>query len=141
MKQYILSILLLFTVALNAQKTISGRVTNINNTGIPYANILAIGTQTGSTTDENGNYEIIIPERVSELEFSVLGYKTQTVSVLNQTIINVQLEEASEQLNEVVLTALGLKRETKELGYVVQSLDAKGVTEVKAVNFLDNLAK
>lgn len=140
MKYYILSILLLFVVVLNAQQTISGRVSDINNSGIPYANILAIGTQTGSTTDENGNYEITVPEGVSLLEFSVLGYKTQTVSIQNQNIINVQLEESSEQLNEVVLTALGLKRETKELGYVVQSLDAKGVTEVKAVNFLDNLA-
>ncbi|MFD2588005.1 SusC/RagA family TonB-linked outer membrane protein [Croceitalea marina] len=140
MKYYLLSVLLLFVVALSAQQTISGRVSDINNLGIPYANILAVGTQTGSTTDENGNYEITVTEGVSLLEFSVLGYKTQTVSIQNQNIINVQLEESSEQLNEVVLTALGLKRETKELGYVVQSLDAKGVTEVKSVNFLDNLA-
>jgi TonB-linked SusC/RagA family outer membrane protein len=140
MKQYILSMLLLFGAVLHAQQNISGRVTDTNSNPIPFANILAVGTQVGGTTDENGNYNITVPAKAVSLEFSVLGYTTQTVSIENRSVVNIQLQESSEQLNEVVLTALGLKRETKELGYVVQSLDAKGVTEVKSVNFLDNLS-
>jgi TonB-linked SusC/RagA family outer membrane protein len=140
MKQYILSMLLLFGAVLHAQQNISGRVTDTNSNPIPFANILAVGTQVGGTTDENGNYNITVPAKAVSLEFSVLGYTTQTVSIESRSVVNIQLQESSEQLNEVVLTALGLKRETKELGYVVQSLDAKGVTEVKSVNFLDNLS-
>ena len=140
MKYFILSILLLFGAAISAQQTISGRVSGIDDIGIPFVNILAVGTQTGTTTDEDGNYEIAVPNGTENLEFSVLGYQSQTILIENQTVINIRLYEASEQLNEVVLTALGFKRETKELGYAVQSLGAKGVADVKAINFLDNLS-
>jgi len=140
MKQHLWCILLFFTAALYAQESISGQVTDINNQGIPYVNVSLVGTQNGGITDEQGNYELEVPNLLGALQFSVLGYQSQNISIQNQKVINVQLLEASEQLEEVVLTALGLKRETKELGYVVQSLSPQEVTEVKAVNFLDNLA-
>ncbi len=140
MKQHLWCILLFFTAALYAQESISGRVTDSNNQGIPYVNVSLVGTQIGGITDGQGNFELEVPNLLGALEFSVLGYRTQTIPIQNKTNINVQLKEASEQLEEVVLTALGLKRETKELGYVVQSLSPLEITEVKAVNFLDNLA-
>ncbi|UII81546.1 SusC/RagA family TonB-linked outer membrane protein [Flagellimonas sp. CMM7] len=140
MKYILLAMALLIGVSHQAQQTISGKVTDVNNVPVPFVNIILVGTATGTTTNQQGNYSIDIPASSSVLEFSVLGYQTQTITINNRTTINVQLIESSEQLEEVVLTALGLKRETKELGYVVQSLDTKGVTEVKAVNFLDNLA-
>tara|TARA_R110002033_G_scaffold39785_5_gene79830 strand:+ start:4714 stop:7875 length:3162 start_codon:yes stop_codon:yes gene_type:complete len=124
----------------NAQETITGIVTDTDGNTIPYVNILFSGTVTGSTTNENGFYTINVPNLSGEIEFSVLGFETQVVSINNRRTINITLNDSSEVLDEVVLTALGLKRETKELGYVVQSLDAKGVTEVKSVNFLDNLS-
>ena len=123
-----------------AQETITGTVSDIDGNGIPYVNILLTGTTTGTTTNENGMFSLEVPNLTGGLEFSVLGYQTKTVGINYNTTINVTLEESSEVLDEVVLTALGLKRETKELGYVVQSLDAQGVTEVKSVNFLDNLS-
>ncbi|UII77574.1 SusC/RagA family TonB-linked outer membrane protein [Flagellimonas sp. HMM57] len=140
MNYFLLTIALLIGASSQAQQTVSGTVTDGNNIPIPYVDIVLVGSQTGTITDQQGNYTIAVPNASSVLEFSVLGYQSQTISVNNTTTINVQLVESSEQLEEVVLTALGLKRETKELGYVVQSLDAEGVTEVKAVNFLDNLA-
>jgi TonB-linked SusC/RagA family outer membrane protein len=140
MKYILLAMALLFGVRHQAQQTISGTVTDESNVPVPFVNIILIGTKTGTITNQQGNYTLEVPSSSSVLEFSVLGYQTQTININNRTSINVQLIESSEQLEEVVLTALGLKRETKELGYVVQSLDAKGVTEVKSVNFLDNLA-
>lgn len=140
MKYILLSMVLLIGVNSQAQQTLSGKVTDVNNVPIPFVNIILTGSEIGTTTSEDGLYSLEIPRASTALEFSVLGYRTQNISINNRTTINVQLVESSEQLEEVVLTALGLKRETKELGYVVQSLDAKGVTEVKAVNFLDNLA-
>lgn len=124
----------------NAQETITGIVTDTDGNTIPYVNIVLSGTITGSTTNESGFYTIDVPILTGNVEFSALGYQTQLVPINDRRTINITLKDSSEVLDEVVLTALGLKRETKELGYVVQSLDAKGVTEVKSVNFLDNLS-
>ncbi|WP_411029421.1 SusC/RagA family TonB-linked outer membrane protein [Spongiimicrobium sp. 3-5] len=123
-----------------SQTTISGKVTDTKGQPLPFVNILLVGTETGTTSDEKGAYSITVPNINTTLEFSALGYQSLRTSVGNRQTIDVELLETSEKLDEVVLTALGLKRETKELGYVVQSLDAKGVAEVKSANFLDNLA-
>ncbi|MEP0304264.1 MAG: SusC/RagA family TonB-linked outer membrane protein [Maribacter dokdonensis] len=124
----------------NAQETISGTVKDTDGNTIPYVNIVLSGTLNGTTTNENGIYTIDVPNLSGALEFSVLGYETKIITINNRRTIDIVLGDSSEVLDEVVLTALGLKRETKELGYVVQSLDTKGVTEVKSVNFLDNLS-
>ena len=134
-------VLTMFMITIvSAQETITGIVTDTDGNSIPYVNIVLSGTLTGSTTNENGMYSIDVPSLSGAIEFSVLGYQSKLVPINNRNTINVTLEDSSEILDEVVLTALGFKRETKELGYVVQSLDAKGVTEVKSVNFLDNLS-
>lgn len=139
--KHLLLVLTLFMINMvNAQETITGTVTDTYGNTIPYVNIVLSGTLTGSTTNEDGIYTINVPNLSGTIEFSVLGYETQVIPINNRYTINVTLNDSSEMLDEVVLTALGLKRETKELGYVVQSLDAKGVTEVKSVNFLDNLS-
>jgi len=123
-----------------SQSTISGVVNDSNSNPIPYVNIIVSGTDKGTITNEAGQFEIEIPFDLGNLEFSVLGFETQTVTFNTSQIINIVLIASSEELDEVVLTALGVKRTTKELGYVVQSLDAQSVTEVKSVNFLDNLS-
>jgi len=140
MKHLVLVLTLFMLNMVNAQETITGIVTDTDGNTIPYVNILLSGTLTGSTTNEDGIYSLEVPNLSGEIEFSVLGFENQVVSINNRRTINITLNDSSEVLDEVVLTALGLKRETKELGYVVQSLDAKGVTEVKSVNFLDNLS-
>ena len=140
MKHLLLVLTLFIMNMVNAQETITGTVTDTEGNTIPYVNIVLSGTINGSTTNENGFYTIDVTNLLGALEFSVLGYQTQLVPINNRRVINITLKDSSEVLDEVVLTALGLKRETKELGYVVQSLDAKGVTEVKSVNFLDNLS-
>ncbi|MGJ8715859.1 MAG: SusC/RagA family TonB-linked outer membrane protein [Maribacter stanieri] len=140
MKHLVLVLTLFMLNMVNAQETITGIVTDTDGNTIPYVNILLSGTLTGSTTNEDGIYSLEVLNLSGAIEFSILGFETQIVSINNRRTINITLNDSSEVLDEVVLTALGLKRETKELGYVVQSLDAKGVTEVKSVNFLDNLS-
>ncbi|MEO9660603.1 MAG: SusC/RagA family TonB-linked outer membrane protein [Maribacter dokdonensis] len=140
MKHLLLVLTLFICTMVNAQETITGTVKDTDGNTIPYVNIVLSGTLNGTTTNENGIYTIDVPELSGALEFSVLGYETKIITINNRRTIDIVLGDSSEILDEVVLTALGLKRETKELGYVVQSLDAKGVTEVKSVNFLDNLS-
>ncbi len=135
-----MALTLFLVTAVKAQETITGTVTDTEGKSVPYVNILLTGTTTGTTTNEDGIYSLEVPNLIGALEFSVLGFQTKSIPINYNRTINVTLRESAEILDEVVLTALGLKRETKELGYVVQSLDAQGITEVKSVNFLDNLS-
>lgn len=140
MKHTLMAFALLFITLVKAQETVTGTVSDADGASIPYVNIILLGTTNGTTTNENGVFTLTVPNLIGTLEFSVLGYRTKKVPINATTSLNIILETSSEVLDEIVLTALGLKRETKELGYVVQSLDAQGVTEVKSVNFLDNLS-
>ncbi len=140
MKKIAFAIALLAAACVHAQKTVVGTVTDVNKNPIPYVNITVLDTEIGAITNESGKYSITLSNDGGMLQFSSLGYQTQVITIGNRTTIDVQMIEDSEELDEVVLTALGLKRETKELGYVVQSIDAQEITEVKSVNFLDNLA-
>ena len=140
MKYLFLSMALCIVVLGQSQTTISGLVTNSDADPLPFVNILLEGTGIGTTTNESGTYYLEVPINSGVLEFSFIGFKTQKVSIQNKNQINVILLGSLEELDGVVLTALGLKRETIELGYVVQSLNAEGVAEVKSVNFLDNLS-
>ena len=136
---YLCALLLVCTFSV-AQTTITGTVTSAQDgQTLAYVNILA-DQNNGTITNGFGDYSIIISDETEHLTFSFIGYKTQQIAINNQTVINVVLEEDTSNLDEVVITALGLERDTKELGYVVQSLKSEGLTEVKTVNFIDNLA-
>lgn len=122
----------------HAQITITGRVTDSKDNGpLPFVNIT--NNTNGTISDENGYYSIEIPSQTSQLKFSFLGYKNQLITVGNKTTINIALIEDVSALDEVIITALGLERETKELGYAVQAIKSESLTKVKTVNFLDNL--
>ena len=140
MKHIYMWILLLLTSISFSQTTITGTITD-KNTGekIPYVSITT-ATNNGTTSNLDGFYSIAILDKNQFITFSYLGYQTQKIKVDNLTEINVQLIEQQTSLNEIVVTALGVNRQTKELGYVVQEIKAKELTEVKTPNFLDNLS-
>ncbi|PQJ77315.1 SusC/RagA family TonB-linked outer membrane protein [Polaribacter glomeratus] len=140
MKHISMWILLLFTGISFSQIKISGTITD-KNTGdkIPSVSI-STSTKNGTTSDLNGTYSIEVSDKNQFLTFTYLGYKTQKVSTDNKTTIDIQLVAEETSLNEIVVTALGINRKTKELGYVVQELKSEELTEVKTPNFLDNLS-
>ncbi|WP_299105324.1 SusC/RagA family TonB-linked outer membrane protein [uncultured Winogradskyella sp.] len=139
MKYIYLSLLLCICFFSNAQITITGTVTDaVLKTPLPFVNISSHNGQ-GTTTTDDGTYSIIVSSDSEQLTFSFLGFKSQTITVGDQTIINIALQEDSAALDEVVITALGLERDTKELGYAVQAISSKSLSEVKTINFLDNL--
>lgn len=128
----VLLFLLLFSLPVLAQNiNISGKVSDEFGEGVIGASILIKGTSKGTITDIDGNYSLLDVASGAELEFSYLGMKSQTVKVSSKTIINIVLQENSELLDEVVVTALGMKREQKALGYAVT--EVKG-DELKAAN-------
>lgn len=139
MRLFYVCILLLVTSLSYAQTKISGTVTAATgNETIPFVTIIASnGNSTNS--DENGQFSITASME-DTLLFSSFGFESKTITVKNKMILAVILSESTTSLNEVVVTALGLERNTKELGYAVQSINSKGITEVKTVNFLNNLS-
>jgi len=140
MKHIYWCVLLLISNFSYAQLTISGTVTSLNdNKSLPFVNITTNNNR-GTTTNENGYYTLEINAADSQIQFSYVGFKTKTITVGNRTQINIQMVEDASALDEVVITALGLERNTKALGYVVQSLKSESLTEVKSVNFLNNLS-
>ncbi|OUS19186.1 SusC/RagA family TonB-linked outer membrane protein [Nonlabens dokdonensis] len=137
MKRITLVMLLLCGIMGAAQISITGKVSDSAGDPIPFANVAEKGTQNGTTTDGSGNYTITVADNAT-LVVSFIGYQTASVPVKNETVINITLEEG-DSLDEVIVTALGVKRQERELGYAVQTLDTEQIQEVKSVNLLDNL--
>ena len=100
--------------------TVNGKVSDDSGNALPGVNIQVKGTSTGTSTDFDGNYEINASQG-DVLVFSFLGFKTKEVSI-TETTLNVSLEEDSNALDEVVVTAFGIKKSAKELGYSVSQV-------------------
>lgn len=119
-------LLLCFQIAphITAQtQMVSGRVTDSYNEPVIGASVAVKGTTIGTLTDINGKFAIHA-EPNSVLTFSFVGYQSRQITVTSQTVINIVLEEDSKQLEEVVVTALGISRERKSLGFSTSSVNA-----------------
>jgi len=114
-----MSLLLCVQIAV-AQSTITGNVTDEQGLPLPGATVLEAGTSNGTTTDFDGNYSITVNDG-AEIQFSYVGYSTVNQTVNGQDTINVSMEP-SNQLEEVVITSYGIKKEAKSLGYSVASV-------------------
>ncbi|AUD05166.1 SusC/RagA family TonB-linked outer membrane protein [Spirosoma pollinicola] len=132
--------ILLISHATQAQDhRLTGRVTSgKDQQPIPGVNILVRNTQLGTTTDGNGNFTLNVPANAT-LVFSAIGYAGSTVDVGNKTQLNVTLQEAEQSLGEVVVTALGIKKEAKRLGYATAIVNPEQVTTNRSVNFINAL--
>lgn len=130
--------LLVFSIGtVYAQKSISGVVTDENGDAIIGATVLMKGSASGTITDIDGNYSIEVPEEATALLFSYIGYATQEVEITGTTL-NVTLLEGVD-LEKVVVTALGVSRKEKSLGYASQEVDGEALTKSRDANFLNTL--
>ena len=126
--------------AVNAQNiTIKGQVLDNLKEPVPMANISQVGTTNGTISDIDGNYTISVPVGAT-LEFSFIGFKSERRTVeKGMTVLNVTLQEDSQVLDAVVVTALGIKRQEKALSYNAQSIKQDELTKVKDANFINSL--
>ncbi len=123
---FVMPVLFCFQIVL-AQKSITGNVTDDLGVPLPGATIIEVGTSNGTTTDFDGNYSITV-EDGSSISASFVGYETFTVIVGNQDQINFSLEQGN-QLDEVIVTSLGIKREKKALGYAVSEVSRESLEQ------------
>lgn len=121
------------------QKTVSGTVVDQSGLPLPGVNVIVQGTTTGTQTDFDGNYSINAASG-NVLVFSYVGMTTQTVTVGNSNTINVTLAEDAAILDEVVVTALGIKREAKTLPYAAQEVKSEDLNITQDANIKTALA-
>ena len=137
----ILTLLMAFIVQITfaQEMTISGTVTDQSGLPLPGVNIVIKGTNTGTQTDFDGNYSIKA-NRGSVLSFSYLGFATQEQVVDNQDVVNIQLREDASQLEEVVVTALGILRKSNEITTSVQTVREQELNQANNPNAVISLA-
>ena len=140
----ILLITFMFVTALVTQswaqdQVISGKVTSAEDgSALPGVNVILKGTSTGTATDIDGNYKFSAPAN-GTLVFSFIGLTSKEVAIGNQSIINVAMSADAKQLSEVVVTALGVKRDEKALGYSVQQVNSDAIVNSGATSAVDAL--
>ena len=120
---------------------VTGKVTSMTDgTGIPGVNVVVKDTQNGTITDIDGNYSIEVGDANATLVFSYVGYISEEVNINGRSVVNVALSESIEALQEIVVTALGIKREERSLGYAVGRVEGKDIDRVAQENVLNSLA-
>ncbi len=117
-------------------RTLTGTVSNATDgTMLPGVSILVKGQTRGTTTDQDGKYTLAVPAN-SVLIFSYIGFVRNEVKVGNSSVINIKLLEDENSLNEVVVTALGVKQDKRSLGYNVQEVKGETILNAQRDNFM-----
>jgi TonB-linked SusC/RagA family outer membrane protein len=126
------------SVANAQQKQISGKVVSTDNTPLSNVSVVVKGTRTSTSTDNNGSFSITAGANQS-LTFSLVGFDSKDVRVGNSTTLNVRLSAVDNTLEEVVVTAMDIRRNPKELGYSVQKLKGQDLAETQRNNIVNSL--
>lgn len=134
-----LIVLLLLASASATAQTVTGTVTSgVDGSPLPGVSVLVKSSTTGTTTDSDGKYSINVPDASAVLVVSFIGFASQEIEVGSKTVIDVSLVEDITQLNEVVVTALGIARETKTLVYATEQVKPAQLIEVRDANNVIN---
>jgi TonB-linked SusC/RagA family outer membrane protein len=122
-------------------RTITGKITaSSDGTGIPGVNIQVKGTQKGTSSNASGAYSLEVSGASLALSFTSIGFDAQEIKVGNRNVVDVEMTSSTQELNEVVVTALGIKREEKSLGYSVGKVAGKDLNRVITENVLNGLS-
>ncbi|HTE27317.1 SusC/RagA family TonB-linked outer membrane protein [Flavitalea sp.] len=119
---------------------VSGKVTSEADGSAMYGVTVSAGKSVYATTNDRGDYTIKLPVGIDVLTFSFVGIESLTENIAGRSTINVRLKNADGQLGEVVVTALGIKREARALSYSQQGVNVNAMNEAKSTNFLNALS-
>lgn len=121
------------------QKVVTGKITDTKGAVLPGVNISLKGTLIGTIADMEGKYSIPVPEGNPTLVFSFIGFTSQEIAVSGNNTIDVKLSEELTVLNEVVVTALGIKKEAKRIGYSTATVNNENITTNRTINVGNSL--
>lgn len=141
MKKLSLLVFLLFSFVATtfAQRTVTGTITDSDGVPLIGASVLAQGTTVGTITDIDGSFSLNVPDGTSAIEVSYTGYDTQVVDITSSSNVTVALSEG-QLLDEVVVTALGIERDQKSIGYAATNLDGESLSRAKETNVVNALS-
>ena len=125
--------------AKTAQRAIKGNISDSSGMPLPGASVMEKGTQNGTTADFDGNFSLSVSQASAILVVSYVGFETQEVAVNNTETITVVLQENTNSLDAVVVTALGIKREQKKLGFSQATIDAEKLDQTHPNNWSSGL--
>lgn len=131
MKKILLSLTILIvscSLALAQEHRVSGKVTGTDGTPLPGITVQVKGANTGTATNAGGEYELSVPQDAT-LIFRGIGFSEQNIPVGTRSTINLTMAPSMEQLSELVVTALGISRERKALGYATQELSSDKINQ------------
>lgn len=117
-----------------SQSSLKGKVLDESNVPLGGASVIVKGTKTGVATDFDGNFEISSLQENTTLLVSYIGYVTKEVAITNEAFVTIQLLPDSEKLNEIVVTALGITKSEKKIGYATQKIDTEIIDEINTPN-------
>jgi TonB-linked SusC/RagA family outer membrane protein len=123
-----------------AQTTVTGTVTDDLGSGLPGVSVLVKGTTMGTMTLNDGTYSLNVPENSNALVFSYIGMKTQEVNISGSTINVVMKPDDSEMLDEFVVTAMGIDRQSKGITTAIQQVTGDDLTKVRETNIVNSLS-
>lgn len=118
---------------------VTGKVVDENGSGFPGVNILVKGTSTGTTTDVNGGYNLTVDDENSTLVFSFVGYTTQEIPLQGRSSVNLTMIVDAKALEEVVVTALGIEKSAKSIGYATTKVTSDQLSVNRSVNVMGTL--
>ncbi len=143
MKTFISSLILFaffFTfTALSQDRVVSGKVTDENGNPLAGVTVMVKGTAVGTFTKGDGTFTVKVPARARTLVFRRVGMKTLEVSVIGKDYFDVVMEEDKLLTEEVVVTAIGLEREKKTIGYAIEDLSGRVVSEARTTNIINSI--
>lgn len=121
------------------QQVIRGKVTDENGAGFPGVNVTVKGTTTGAMTNADGTYSVEVASGATTLIFSFVGYATQEVSISGRTVIDLSLQPDAQSLAEVIVTALGVEKDSKKLGYAATAVKTDELISQRTTNVMESL--
>src|SRR5438309_6834295 len=126
-------------LAFGQTRTVSGTVRDANGNPIPFATISVVGTKAATQADANGNFTVTNVANDARLHITATGFAAQTVAA-SGNLSSVALVRSEGQLSEVVVTALGVRRQAKELGYSTARVNTAELTQARPTNLATGLA-
>ena len=142
MKKFYLVLCLMFGFAISAfaqDRVLSGVVTDDTGESLPGVNVVVKGTTIGTITDLDGKYTIKVPEGATELVYSFIGFTSITKLIGVEKVMDITMGEDLIGLEEVVVTALGVSKSEKSLGYSVQKVEGSDMTAAREANIVNSL--
>lgn len=135
----LLGLLWLCTIAMAQDRTITGKVTDANGNPIANASVVVQNTKSGTTTKDDGSFSLTVPSNARSLVVTAVGMVRQEISIDSQTNYTVNLVAGNDNMQEVVVTALGVRREKRSLGYAVSEVSGEDLNKVPNQNLVNSL--